>query len=83
MNFVPIYITSQDIADEILDHTVTYGCDTLIMGKSRRSLFSRKFEGDVVMDVSSNLPDGITLITRAAHTPHAIMPPGMGTGVTK
>jgi len=83
VSFVPIYVTSQDIPDEILDHTVTYGCDTLIMGKSRRSLFSRKLEGDVVSDVSHDLPDGITMITRAADTPHAIMPPGMGTGITK
>lgn len=83
VSFVPIYVTSQDIPDEILDHTVTYGCDTLIMGKSRRSLFSRKLEGDVVSDVSHDLPDGITMITRAADTPHAMMPPGMGTGITK
>ncbi|HCT44398.1 MAG TPA: hypothetical protein DF699_04235, partial [Phycisphaerales bacterium] len=38
VNFVPIYVTSQEIPEEILDHTVTYGCDTLIMGKSRRSV---------------------------------------------
>jgi len=80
VNFVPIYVTSQSIAEEILDHTVTYGCDTLIMGKSRRSVFSRKLEGDVVSDVSHDLPEGITLITRAAEVPHAMMPPGMGSG---
>ncbi len=78
--FVPIFVTSQSIADEILDYTVTYGCDTLIMGKSHRSVFSRKLEGDVVSIISETLPDGITLITRSAETPHAIMPPGMGTG---
>lgn len=83
VDFIPIYVTSQEIPDEILDHTVTYGCDTLILGKSRRSFFSRKLEGDVVSDVSHGLPDGITLITRAADIPHAIMPPGMGTGATK
>ncbi|MBL4592010.1 MAG: universal stress protein, partial [Phycisphaerales bacterium] len=81
--FVPIYVTSQSIADEILDYTVTYGCDTLIMGKSRRSVFSRKLEGDVVSVISESLPEGITLITRAADAPHAIMPVGMGTGKTK
>lgn len=83
VNFVPIYVTSQEIPDEILDHTVTYGCDTLIMGKSRRSVFSRKLEGDVVSEVSRSLPEGITMITRASDTPHAMMPPGMGTGITK
>ena len=83
VNFVPIYVTSQEIPEEILDHTVTYGCDTLIMGKSRRSVFSRKLQGDVVSEISHALPDGITMITRASDTPHAMMPPGMGTGITK
>jgi amino acid transporter/nucleotide-binding universal stress UspA family protein len=81
INFVPIFVTSQEIADEILDHTVTYGCDTLIMGKSRRSVFSRKLEGDVVSNVSRDLPDGITMITRAADIPHAMMPTGFDSGL--
>ncbi len=81
VDFVPIYVTSQGIAEEILDHTVTYGCDTLIMGKSRRSRFSRKLEGDVVSEVARDLPEGITLITRAADTPHAMMPVGHDRGM--
>jgi amino acid transporter len=72
--FVPIYVTSPDIRDEILDYTVTYGCDTLIMGKSRRSLFSRKLEGDVVSQVADHLPDDVALITRSADTPHVTRP---------
>jgi amino acid transporter len=63
--FMPIYLTSPEIAEEILDYTATYGCDTLIMGKSRRPLFSRKLEGDVVQQVGDQLPEGIVLITRA------------------
>jgi len=70
VEFVPIYVTSTDIAGEILDYTVTYGCDTLIMGKSRRSLFARRLEGDVVSTVAEHLPDGVALITRSADTPH-------------
>ena len=81
--FVPIYVTAQSIADEILDYTVTYGCDTLIMGKSRRSSVARRLEGDVISQVAQNLPEGILLNTRAADVPHAMMPPGMGTGATK
>jgi amino acid transporter/nucleotide-binding universal stress UspA family protein len=77
ISFVPIFVTSESIADEILDYTVTYQCDTLIMGKSRRSVFSRKLAGDVISQVSESLPEGITLITRASDTPHAIMPPGI------
>lgn len=72
--FIPIYVTSTSIADEILDYTVTYGCDTLIMGKSNRSVFSRKLEGDVVGQVQATLPEGVTLITRSAETPHASVP---------
>jgi nucleotide-binding universal stress UspA family protein len=73
---IPIYVTSSDIADEILDYTVTFNCDTLIMGKSRRSLFARAVEGDVVAKVAEHLPEGVSLVTRAgrpdaAPSPHA------------
>ncbi|MCB9845535.1 MAG: amino acid permease [Phycisphaeraceae bacterium] len=68
--FVPIYLTSANIAEEILDYTVTFGCDTLIMGKTKRSLFARKLEGDVVTRVAESLPDEVALITRSAETPH-------------
>ena len=63
--FVPIYVTSTDIVDEILDYTATFGCDTLIMGKSRRSLFARAVEGDVVSRIAAVLPKEIDLILRA------------------
>jgi nucleotide-binding universal stress UspA family protein len=61
----PIYVTATDIADEILDYTVTFGCDTLIMGKSRRTLFSRRIAGDVLAKVQDALPEGISLVTRS------------------
>ncbi|MEM7622691.1 MAG: universal stress protein, partial [Planctomycetota bacterium] len=67
---MPIYVTSTEIAEEILDYTVTYGCDTLIMGKSRRSLLSRRLEGDVVADVAASLPEEVAMITRSGGTPH-------------
>lgn len=63
---IPIYVTSTEVPAEILDYTVTFGCDTLIMGKSRRSLFSRKVVGDVVAEVARQLPDEVSLITRSA-----------------
>jgi amino acid transporter/nucleotide-binding universal stress UspA family protein len=64
--FVPIYVTATDIVDEILDYTATFGCDTLIMGKSRRSLFARAVEGDVVSRIAAVLPKEIDLILRAS-----------------
>jgi nucleotide-binding universal stress UspA family protein len=72
--FVPIYVASPEIAEEILDFTVTYGCDTLIMGKSKRSVFSRTVSGDVVTQVAQHLPDDVALITRSADTPHVSRP---------
>lgn len=62
--FFPIYVTSSGIADEILDYTVTFGCDTLIMGKSKRSLFSLRLQGDVISQVARHLPEGVSLVTR-------------------
>ena len=61
----PIYITATDIADEILDYTVTFNCDTLILGKSRRSAFSRAVAGNVITKVAAHLPEGVSLVTRA------------------
>ncbi|MBS0188777.1 MAG: universal stress protein [Planctomycetes bacterium] len=63
--FVPIYVTSSDVVSEILDYTVTFGCDVLIMGKSQRTPFSRAVIGDVVARVAENLPEGVSLLTRA------------------
>lgn len=63
--FVPIYVTSTEIAHEILDYTVTYGCDTLIMGKTRRWGFTRKLAGDVIAQVTQSLPDGVSLLLRS------------------
>jgi amino acid transporter len=68
--FVPVYVTSTDIAGEILDYTVTYGCDRLIMGRSRRSLFSRRVAGDVVQQVAEHLPENVTLILRSGDRPY-------------
>ncbi len=68
--FVPIYVTSPEITEEILDYTVTHGCDTLIMGKTQRSFFARKLDVDVVGKVASLLPESVALITRSATTPH-------------
>lgn len=67
--FVPIYVTSTEIVEEIMDYTATFGCDTLIMGKSRRSLFARAVEGDVVARIADVLPKEIDLILRAGDPP--------------
>ena len=63
--FFPIYVTSPNIAEEILDYTVTYGCETLILGKSKRSFIARTVSGDVVAQVAEHLPEGVSLIARS------------------
>ncbi len=70
---VPIYVTSTDVSGEILDYTVTYGCDTLIMGKTQRRAFARAIEGDVISRVAQQLPSGVALITRDS-SPHPMGP---------
>lgn len=65
----PIYVVSSEIANEILDYTVTFACDTLIMGKSKRTPFARRVQGDVVAEVARNLPDNVALITRSTSVP--------------
>ena len=77
--FFPIYVSGTDITAEILDYTVTYGCDTLIMGKSRRSTFARRITGDVVAQVAKHLPDNVALIMRSPEVPHI---PGTNSGAT-
>lgn len=69
--FFPIYVCSTEIADEILDYTVTFGCDTLVLGKTKRKAVSRAVEGDVVAKVAQHLPSEVALLTRD-DSPHSI-----------
>lgn len=64
--FVPIYVCSDSISEEILDYTVTFGCDTLILGKTHRRALTRRIEGDVVAQIVEHLPDSVELILREA-----------------
>lgn len=72
--FVPIYVCSPDIVEEILDFTATFGCDTLILGKTTRRPFTRALSGDIVSEVAARLPEGVALITRDP-APHPIVMP--------
>lgn len=64
--FVPIYVCSDRISEEILDYTVTFGCDTLILGRTRRRALSRRIEGDVVAQIVEHLPGSVELVLREA-----------------
>lgn len=69
--FFPIYVCSTEIADEILMDTVTFGCDTLVLGKTKGKAVSRAMEGDVVSKVAQHLPSEAARLTRD-DSPHAI-----------
>jgi amino acid transporter/nucleotide-binding universal stress UspA family protein len=69
----PIYVCSTEVAHEILDYTVTFGCDTLIMGKTRRRAFARALEGDVIAQIAKDLPSEVVLLTRDS-SPHDMGP---------
>lgn len=71
--FVPIYVCATDVAAEILDYTVTFGCDTLVVGKTQRRAFARALEGDVISQIVQHLPSEVALITRDA-SPHPMGP---------
>lgn len=70
---VPVYVCATNVAEEILDYTVTFGCDTLIMGKTNRRAFARALEGDVIQQVVKLLPSEVALITRDS-SPHPMGP---------
>ncbi len=70
---VPVYVCATNVAEEILDYTVTFGCDTLIMGKTHRRAFARALEGDVIQQVVKLLPSEVALITRDS-SPHPMGP---------
>jgi amino acid transporter/nucleotide-binding universal stress UspA family protein len=73
--FVPIYVTSPNVAEEILDYTVTFACDTLIMGKSQRGTLARTVGGDVISQIAKALPPGVAMETRSTDGPTPVIDP--------
>lgn len=67
--FLPIYIVSPLVAEEILDYTATFGCDTIVMGKSKRGFLARTIGEDVMAKVAQSLPEGVSLVARASRAP--------------
>ncbi|MCS7271729.1 MAG: universal stress protein, partial [Gemmataceae bacterium] len=61
----PLYAVGNDVAEIILELTVTYGVDLLIMGISQRGRFWRLMKGDVIQQVAQYLPERTTLLIHA------------------
>jgi nucleotide-binding universal stress UspA family protein len=59
---VPVFVTSDDAANTILDLSATLGIDFLMIGASHRMTLQRLLKGSVVEAVAAGLPDDIQLV---------------------
>jgi amino acid transporter/nucleotide-binding universal stress UspA family protein len=59
---VPLFVTSDDTANTILDLSATLGIDFLMIGASQRMTLQRILKGSVVETVAAGLPEDIQLI---------------------
>lgn len=59
---MPIFVSSDDAANTILDLSATLGIDFLMIGASHRVTLTRILKGSVVETVAAGLPEDIQLI---------------------
>jgi nucleotide-binding universal stress UspA family protein len=59
---VPLFVTSDDPANTILDLSATLGIDFLMIGATQRLTLQRILKGSVVETVAAGLPEDIQLI---------------------
>jgi len=59
---MPVFVTSDDAANTILDLSATLGIDFLMIGASHRMTLQRILKGSVVETVAAGLPEDIQLI---------------------
>jgi nucleotide-binding universal stress UspA family protein len=57
-----IYAVSDDTAWTILDNAAIAGVDMLILGHSRRTTATRLLRGDLLTQISTQLPEEIRLV---------------------
>lgn len=58
----PIYSVAWDVADAILETSVTHGVDTVLLGATQRGGLWRSMKGDVIQEIAQNLPERINLV---------------------
>ena len=61
----PCYAVSDSVADTIVDITATMGATHLILGAPERSGLASLLRGNIVKEISDNLPDDIHLLVYA------------------
>ncbi len=59
---MPVFVTSDDAANTILDLSATLGIDFLMIGASHRMTLQRILKGSVVETVAAGLPEDIQLV---------------------
>jgi len=59
---LPVYAVSEDPASTIVDLAATMGIDFLMLGASNRRFMTQLLKGDVITEVTRNLPDNIQLV---------------------
>ena len=57
-----LYAVAEDVADAILDLSVTYGADLLILGATQRGALWRTMKGDVIQQVAQYLPENTSML---------------------
>jgi nucleotide-binding universal stress UspA family protein len=61
----PCYAVSDSVADTIVDITATMGASYLILGASERKGLAHLLRGNIIRQISDNLPDDIHLLVYA------------------
>jgi len=61
----PCYAVSDSVADTIVDITATMGVSYLILGAPERKGLAHLLRGNIIRDISDNLPDEIHLLVYA------------------
>jgi amino acid transporter/nucleotide-binding universal stress UspA family protein len=61
----PCYAVSDSVADTIVDITATMGASYLILGAPERRGLASLLRGNIIRDISDNLPDDIHLLVYA------------------
>jgi nucleotide-binding universal stress UspA family protein len=61
----PCYAVSDSIADTIVDITATMGASYLILGAPERNGLASLLRGNIIREISNNLPEEISLLVFA------------------
>ncbi len=61
VRFYPLCV-AWDVADAILETSVTHGVDSVLLGATQRGGLWRSMKGDIISEVAQHLPERINLV---------------------